>query len=98
MLETEEKDHPKLVTGEAFRDGLRQFVKGPFRLEPYFDPGVWGGHWMQENFGVGQEKENLAWSFDGVPEEKLCQHAVWRYHGEDSGHECDTLLPKGTSG
>lgn len=69
VLETEEKDHPKLVTGEAFRDGLRQFVKGPFRLEPYFDPGVWGGHWMQENFGVGQEKENLAWSFDGVPEE-----------------------------
>ena len=69
VLETEEKDHPKLVTGEAFRDGLRQFVKEPFRLEPYFDPGVWGGHWMQENFGVGQEKENLAWSFDGVPEE-----------------------------
>ena len=69
VLETEEKDHPKLVTGEAFRDGLRQFAKAPFRLEPYFDPGVWGGHWMQENFGVGQEKENLAWSFDGVPEE-----------------------------
>ena len=69
VLETEEKDHPKLVTGEAFRDGLRQFAKAPFRMEPYFDPGVWGGHWMQENFGVGQEKENLAWSFDGVPEE-----------------------------
>ena len=59
VLETEEKDHPKLVKGEAFRDGIRQFAREPFRLEPYFDPGIWGGHWMQENFGVGQEKENL---------------------------------------
>ena len=47
VLETEEKDHPKLVKGEAFRDGIRQFAREPFRLEPYFDPGIWGGHWMQ---------------------------------------------------
>ena len=58
-----------LIRGDAFRAALAQVCCRPFRMEPYFDPGVWGGHWMQENFGAGQEKENLAWSFDGVPEE-----------------------------
>lgn len=38
-------------------------------MEPYFDPGVWGGQWMKENFGLDASKENFAWSFDGVPEE-----------------------------
>lgn len=69
MLETEERDNPKLITGEVFRNGLDQFSKQPFRMEPYFDPGVWGGHWMQTNFGLDPDKENFAWSFDGVPEE-----------------------------
>ena len=39
---------PKMITGEAFRQGLRQTVKRPFRLVPYFDPGVWGGQWMKK--------------------------------------------------
>ncbi|MCR5753229.1 MAG: class I mannose-6-phosphate isomerase, partial [Acetatifactor sp.] len=69
VLETEEKNHPKMITGEAYRAVLCTFAKEPFRLEPYFDPGVWGGHWMQENFNLDKTKANFAWSFDGVPEE-----------------------------
>lgn len=69
MLDTEVKGNPVLATGEAFREGLRQVSRKPFRMEPYFDPGVWGGQWMKENFGLDQNKENFAWSFDGVPEE-----------------------------
>lgn len=69
VLETEDVHNPKLITGEAYRAGLKVFAKQPFRLEPYFDPGVWGGHWMQEKFGLNKDKENFAWSFDGVPEE-----------------------------
>lgn len=69
MLDTEVKDNPVLVTGDAFRAGLQQISKRPFRMEPYFDPGVWGGQWMKENFGLPSDKENYAWSFDGVPEE-----------------------------
>ena len=60
---------PKMITGEAFRQGLRQTVKRPFRLVPYFDPGVWGGQWMKKVCGLGEEEKNYAWSFDGVPEE-----------------------------
>lgn len=69
VLETEQENMPKLMTGDAFRTALKKISSQPFRLEPYFDPGVWGGHWMQENFGLDKDKENFAWSFDGVPEE-----------------------------
>ncbi|WP_050637509.1 class I mannose-6-phosphate isomerase [Candidatus Stoquefichus sp. SB1] len=60
---------PKMVTGQALREGLKQIVKRPFRLVPYFDPGVWGGQWMKEVCGLDQSADNFAWSFDGVPEE-----------------------------
>lgn len=69
VLESENPGNPKLITGDAFRAGLEQLSSEPFRLEPYFDPGVWGGHWMQQNFGLDPDVENFAWSFDGVPEE-----------------------------
>ncbi len=69
LLETEDPDHPKMITGEAYKEALRCFANEPFRLEPYFDPGVWGGHWMQNNFELDPDAVNFAWSFDGVPEE-----------------------------
>ena len=69
MLDTEEKGQPKMVTGKAYCEGLNQVSKKPFRMEPYFDPGVWGGKWLQTNFGLEKDKPNFAWSFDGVPEE-----------------------------
>lgn len=60
---------PKLATGDAVRDGLRAVARGPFRLVPYFDPGVWGGQWMKKVCGLDPAASNYAWSFDGVPEE-----------------------------
>lgn len=69
MLDTEQDGIPKLITGDAFRAALDTTSREPFRMEPYFDPGVWGGHWMQENFGLDPAQKNFAWSFDGVPEE-----------------------------
>lgn len=69
MLDTEKEGQPKMITGDAFRRALDITSREPFRMEPYFDPGVWGGHWMQENFGLDPNEKNFAWSFDGVPEE-----------------------------
>ena len=69
LLDTEKENMPVLATGNAFRGALIQLSGKPFRMEPYFDPGVWGGQWMKENFGLDASKENFAWSFDGVPEE-----------------------------
>lgn len=68
-IDANEKEKPKLVSKVELYTILEHFTLQPFRLVPYFDPGIWGGNWMQEKFKVGQEKQNLAWSFDGVPEE-----------------------------
>jgi hypothetical protein len=62
-------DIPKLVTGHAVRDGLKQIAHRPFRVVPYFDPGPWGGHWMEEVCGLPTGMPNYAWCFDCVPEE-----------------------------
>lgn len=68
-LDTNKADQPKMISGEAFRAGLKQISRRPFRLVPYFDPGVWGGQWMKEVCGLDSNEDNFAWSFDGVPEE-----------------------------
>lgn len=68
-LDTNVANAPKMVTGEAFLAGLRELTHRPFRLVPYFDPGVWGGQWMREVCGLDDGPDNYAWSFDGVPEE-----------------------------
>ena len=31
----------------AFRAGMPAAVSSPFRVVPFFDPGVWGGQWMK---------------------------------------------------
>ena len=69
FIDSNQKGHLKMVTGEALRNGLKQIAKRPFRLVPYFDPGVWGGQWMKEHCGLDPQEKNYAWSFDGVPEE-----------------------------
>ena len=69
FLDSNVKGLPKLATGDSVRDGLRGVAHRPFRLVPYFDPGVWGGQWMKEVCGLDPEADNYAWSFDGVPEE-----------------------------
>jgi mannose-6-phosphate isomerase class I len=60
---------PKLVTGRAVRDGLKLISRRPFRVVPYFDPGPWGGHWMEKVCGLPGGVPNYAWCFDCVPEE-----------------------------
>lgn len=68
-IDTIKKQSPKMITIKALFDGLSKVSKSPFRLVPYFDPGVWGGQWMKEVCKLDKEKPNYAWAFDGVPEE-----------------------------
>lgn len=69
LLDTNKKNDPKLITGNAFRKGLKESVSRPFRVVPFFDPGIWGGQWMKEVCDLDKSKENYAWCFDCVPEE-----------------------------
>lgn len=68
-LDTNRADDPIMITGDILRQGLKAVTSQPFRLVPYFDPGVWGGQWMKKVCGLDSEKPNYAWAFDGVPEE-----------------------------
>ena len=69
VLDTNLPSDPKMVPGAAMREGLRMAVERPFRVVPFFDPGVWGGHWMQRVFNLPADVPNYAWCFDCVPEE-----------------------------
>ena len=69
LLDTNVAGDPRMVAGEPYRAALARVASRPFRLVPYFDTSVWGGHWMQEHFGLDPEAPNFGWAFDGVPEE-----------------------------
>lgn len=73
MVDANVPECPKTITGNAYRAALDQMSRRPFRLKPYFDPGVWGGQWMRDVFGLPHDAPNYAWSFDGVPEENGIQ-------------------------
>src|SRR5215469_15073516 len=60
---------PKMVSGGCVRAGLKHAARRPFRVVPYFDPGPWGGHWMEEVCDLPHDAPNHAWCFDCVPEE-----------------------------
>lgn len=69
LLDTNTEDDPKLIPGEAFRAAMREAVRRPFRVVPFFDPGPWGGQWMKEVCDLDPGQQNFAWCFDCVPEE-----------------------------
>jgi hypothetical protein len=70
LLDTNGANTPKMISGAMLREGLRIAAHGPFRVVPYFDPGLWGGNWMEKICGLSPEGvPNHAWCFDCVPEE-----------------------------
>jgi len=69
LLDTNDVSTPKMIRGEAFREAMAQAVRRPFRVVPYFDPGPWGGHWMETVCELPKGAPNYAWCFDCVPEE-----------------------------
>lgn len=68
-LDTSTQGDPAIVSGDDYRAALDKAARQPFRMAPYFDPGVWGGDWMKNHFDLPDNGSNYAWSFDGVPEE-----------------------------
>ncbi len=69
LLDTNAPGKPKLVEMAAVREGLKCCISRPFRVVPFFDPGVWGGQWMKEVCDLPRDAKNYAWCFDCVPEE-----------------------------
>ena len=62
-------DAADAVRGADFRGALAGATARPFRVVPFFDPGVWGGQWMKNTLDLDPAAHNYAWCFDCVPEE-----------------------------
>ena len=69
LLDTNQRDMPKMISRESFHKALRLAASQPFRVVPFFDPGPWGGQWMKEVCDLAKDVPNFAWCFDCVPEE-----------------------------
>jgi mannose-6-phosphate isomerase class I len=69
LLDTNQRDLPKMISGRLHLQGLKNAAHRPFRVVPFFDPGPWGGQWMKEVCDLPRDTENYAWCFDCVPEE-----------------------------
>ena len=64
-----------MICADDYKNALTAAVNTPFRVVPYFDPGVWGGQWMKEVCGLDKNQKNFAWCFDCVPEENSVLYA-----------------------
>ena len=51
---------PRAVAGPDMREALASAVKRPFPVVPFFDPGVWGGQWIQDKFDLPEGPKNYA--------------------------------------
>jgi mannose-6-phosphate isomerase class I len=70
LLDSNQAGVPKMISGNAYRGALKHCVTRPFRVVPFFDPGPWGGHWMERVCNLPDDgAPNHAWCFDCVPEE-----------------------------
>ncbi|SDE91394.1 class I mannose-6-phosphate isomerase [Terriglobus roseus] len=69
FVDLDDPSTPRMVSGDVLRKAMKDIVRRPFRVVPFFDPGPWGGQWMREKFGLPAGPKNYAWGFDCVPEE-----------------------------
>jgi predicted NBD/HSP70 family sugar kinase len=77
VIDGQQEDRFHWMQGVAYRRGLESIAQQPFRARPWFEPGVWGGKWMQSHIrGLNKEAVNYAWSFELItPENGLVMEA-----------------------
>ncbi|MBO4839958.1 MAG: class I mannose-6-phosphate isomerase [Bacteroidaceae bacterium] len=68
-IDSNQRNEPKMISDQQFRQGMDRTSRKPFRVVPFFDPAPWGGQWMKEVCDLPREQVNYGWCFDCVPEE-----------------------------
>ena len=69
VLDTNKKDNPKMIEAKTMFNGLEKAASQPFRVQPFFDPGPWGGQWIKKTCDLDKRVDNYAWCFDCIVEE-----------------------------
>lgn len=73
FIDTVDSDSPVLIKGATLRRALSEAAMRPFQMVPYFDPGPWGGRWMEEVCDLEPVEGNYAWCINCVMEDQsLC--------------------------
>ncbi|MDN4603041.1 class I mannose-6-phosphate isomerase [Paenibacillus sp. F6_3S_P_1C] len=71
-VDTNNQERPVLVTVPMLRRLLASVARQPFRVKPFFAPGIWGGQYLKELCGLPGEWNNCAWGFEPIaPENTL---------------------------
>ena len=70
FVDEQRPDEITWMQAEALRAGLQAMSCSYFRPRPWFEPGVWGGHWCLDNIPqLSKEAPNYAWSFEFISPE-----------------------------
>jgi mannose-6-phosphate isomerase class I len=65
FVDDQRPDDLTFISGQELRGGLAAMSESFFRVRPWFEPGPWGGHWIQEHVKqLPQDVPNYAWSFE----------------------------------
>ena len=65
IVDEQRIDEYTFMSGEALRGALTAMSKTPFRVRPWFAPGVWGGTFLRDNIeGLNKKEKNIAWSYE----------------------------------
>lgn len=94
VMDYNQLDKPMMITKNLYLESIENIIHRPFRMVPYFDPGVWGGQWMKEVCNLDPDKPNYAWSFDGVPEENSIKLGFGQKVFEIPANDIVQLRPK----